>query len=60
MHDIISHCVQDQLGYRVESEFSHYVISRTPGIGSRFADHSVEHKLVAGQALFNDAKSTAT
>jgi hypothetical protein len=33
---------------------------RTPGFGSRFADHSVEHKLVAGQALLNDAKSTAT
>src|SRR5580704_44283 len=27
MQNIVSHCVQDQFGYRVESEFSHYVIS---------------------------------
>ena len=27
MHDIVPHCVQDQLGYCVESKFSHYVIS---------------------------------
>src|SRR4030081_1598280 len=27
MHDVVSHCVQDQLDYGVESEFLHYVIS---------------------------------
>src|SRR4030088_1431293 len=27
MHDIVSHCVQDQFDYGVESEFLHYVIS---------------------------------